>query len=133
MARKKDGEGLTPLELELMKVLWDQGPSTVQQVLGALPTERALAYTTVQTMLNVLHRKGKVERDLRDRAYLYRPKLSREKAVAQAMGDLIDRMFGGSPERLVMSLVEARQLTPEQLARLVELVEAAEEGGDGKS
>ena len=75
---------LTPLELEIMNVLWTTGPANVQTVQAGLKG-RELAYTTVQTMLNVLHRKGRVQRQLKDRAYLYRPILSRQKAVRQAL------------------------------------------------
>ncbi len=129
MARKKTSEQLTPLELELMKVLWglEQG-ATVQQVLERMPKERELAYTTVQTMLNVLHRKGRVERELRDRAYYYRPVLSRQLALTQMVGDLVDRVFGGSAENLVMNLLETRRLTPDKLAKLSDLIE--NKGGD---
>jgi len=130
MARKKDTEQLTPLELEIMKVLWETGPSTVQTVQQQLAGDRQLAYTTVQTMLNVLHRKAKAKRDLVDRAYVYSAAVSRTQAVRQAMGDLIDRMFGGSAESLVLSLVESRQMTPEKLAELTRLVEK-EEKRDG--
>lgn len=108
---------LTPLELEIMKVLWDLGPAGVQAVQQRLPGE-PLAYTTVQTMLNVLLDKGKVKRSLKNRAYLYRPALSRVEAVRQTMKDLIDRMFDGSAEALVMGLVETRQLSPEKLDEL---------------
>ena len=120
MARKK-AEQLTPLELEIMQVLWETGPANVQTVQQRI--ERELAYTTVQTMLGVLLRKGKVTRALKDKAYLYRPAVSRREVVGKAMGDFIERMFGGSAESLVMSLVEAKHLTPEKLARLNALVE----------
>jgi BlaI family transcriptional regulator, penicillinase repressor len=123
MGRKSKSERLTPLELEIMKVLWDEGPATVQAVQQKLPREPRLAYTTVQTMLNVLHRKGKVDRTLKQRAYEYRASLSRHKAVRQTTRDVIDRLFGGSAESLVMSLVETRQLSPEKLAELTRLVE----------
>lgn len=123
MPRRKSAH-LTPLELEIMKVLWETGPASVQTVLRHLDTGHA--YTTVQTMLNVLHRKGKVTRRLKDKAYLYRPAVSRREVVGKAMGDLIERMFGGSAESLVMSLVEAKHLTPEKLARLQKLVEKGE-------
>lgn len=126
--RKNEGAPLTPLELEIMNVLWSTGPSNVQTVQAGLKG-RDLAYTTVQTMLNVLHRKGRVQRQLKDRAYLYRPVLSRQKAVRQAVGEMLDRFFGGSADSLVLSLVEARKLTP---ARLAELQKLIEEGGDEK-
>ena len=107
MTRVKS-ERLTPLELEIMQVLWDTGPANVQTVQQRL--ERELAYTTVQTMLNILHRKGKVKRTLKDRAYFYRPAVSRSHVVRHALSDLVEHLFGGSVESLVMSLVETRHL-----------------------
>ena len=127
---KNTGRGLTPLELEIMSVLWETGPANVQAVQAGLGT-RELAYTTVQTMLNVLHRKGKVKRELRDRAYVYRPVLSRQKAVRQAVGDMLDRFFGGSADSLVLSLVETRRLTPAKLAEIQTLVEHPKEEKHG--
>src|SRR5215467_16282597 len=122
MPRRKNSDAtLTPLELEIMSVLWETGPAGVQTVQANLKT-RELAYTTVQTMLNVLHRKGRVKRQLKDRAYVYRPALSREKAVSQALGDMLDRFFGGSADSLVLSLIETRHLTHEKLARIQKLL-----------
>ena len=109
-----------------MKVLWEIGPANVQAVQERLKG-RELAYTTVQTMLNILHRKGRVKRQLKERAYVYRPVLSRQKAVAQAVGDVLERFFGGSADSLVLNLVEARRLTPEKLARIQELVARTQE------
>lgn len=120
MPRTK-AEKLTPLELEIMHVLWEQGPANVQTVQQEL--KRPLAYTTVQTMLNILHRKGKVKRALKDRAYFYTPVVSRSHVNRQHIGDIIDRLFGGSAESLVMSLVETKHLTPKKLARLQQLLE----------
>ena len=122
---KPKNENLTPLELEIMNVLWETGAANVQAVQDKL--ERPLAYTTVQTMLNILQRKGKVKRTLKDRAYFYRPAVSRTQVARQTVGDLVERLFGGSAEGLVMSLVETKQLTPEKLAELKALVDAAEE------
>jgi predicted transcriptional regulator len=126
MARKT-AESLTPLELEIMKALWDLGASNVQAVQERLAPERALAYNTVQTMLNVLHRKGKVRRELQGRAYVYEPVVSREQTAGQAAADLVSRMFGGSAESLVLSLVETRHLTPEKLAELSAMLDAEED------
>ena len=127
MARRKS-EQLTPLELEIMHVLWETGPANVQLVQQEL--KRELAYTTVQTMLNILQRKGKVKRTLKERAYFYKPVVSRSQVVGQHMSDIVERLFGGSAENLVMSLVEAKHLTPEKLARLRKLLD--EEGGEKK-
>ncbi|MBS0361649.1 MAG: BlaI/MecI/CopY family transcriptional regulator [Proteobacteria bacterium] len=106
---------MTPLELQIMQVLWDGGPGTVAAVQERLDAD--LAYTTVQTMLNVLLRKKKVRRTQEGRAFSYQAAVSRDGATKAALSDLVSRMFGGSPEALLMALVNTQQLTPEQLAR----------------
>jgi BlaI family transcriptional regulator, penicillinase repressor len=113
-------ERLTPLEFEIMSVLWETGPANVQAVQQRLP--RNLAYTTVQTMLNILHRKKKVKRSLKDRAYFYTAAVSRRQVTRQTLSDVVERLFGGSASSLVMSLVETNHLTAEELARLNQLV-----------
>lgn len=125
---KQKSENLTPLELEIMNVLWETGAANVQTVQAKL--DRELAYTTVQTMLNILQRKGKVKRSLKDRAYFYRTAVSHTQVAKQTLGDLVDRLFGGSAERLVISLVETNQLTPEKLDRLKKMVAKAEDKND---
>jgi len=110
--------GLTRLELKIMQVIWRRGASTVNDVQAEL--EPALAYTTVQTMLNILERKGKLQRELERRAYVYSAKVSEEKALGQSLRDVIDRMFGGSSEELVMSLLKSRQIDAKRLAKLTE-------------
>ena len=127
MARRKT-EHLTPLELEIMHVLWETGPANVQTVQQKLTRE--LAYTTVQTMLNILHRKGKAKRTLKDRAYFYKPAVSRRQVASQHVGDMVERLFGGSAENLVMSLLETKHLTPAKLARLNKLIEQSKENSD---
>lgn len=114
---------LTPVELEIMKVLWEIGPATVQSVREKLPSQPRPAYTTVQTMLNVLLRKGRVRRSLKGQAYEYSPAVSKQVAIGQAVRDLLNGLFGGSAEDLVMNLVQTRQLTPEKLAELTEIVD----------
>jgi len=109
-----------------MQVLWREGPSNVQAVHTKLQSD--LAFTTVQTVLNVLHEKGRVRRTLKARAYEYRAAESKESVLGQAVRDLIGRMFGGSSEELVMSLVKSRQIDPATLARLSQQIEDAEEG-----
>lgn len=111
----------------MMQVLWRQGPSNVQGVHTSLQSD--LAYTTVQTVLNVLYQKGRVRRALKGRAYEYRPVASKESVLGQAVRDLVRRMFGGSSEELVMSLVKSRQIDSATLARLSQRLAAPEESG----
>src|SRR5277367_538146 len=129
----KKNQTLTPLELEIMQVLWQSGPCTVAEVQPKLPAE--LAYTTVQTMLNVLLRKNKVKRVQEGRAFRYRPAVSREWATGNAVKDMVKRVFGGSSEAMLMAMVDARQISAEELARVAERLAAAEReavGGSGK-
>jgi len=118
--------GLTRLELKIMQVIWKRGNSTVSAVQTEL--RPPLAYTTVQTVLNILERKGKLQRELDGRAYVYSAKVSEEKALGQSLGDLIDRMFGGSSEELVMSLLKSRQIDAKRLAKLTEQFSKEKEG-----
>jgi BlaI family transcriptional regulator, penicillinase repressor len=126
---KKRAAQLTRLELQIMQVLWESGASTVQTVQQRLPGD-PLAYTTVQTMLNILQKKGKVKRKLAGKAYEYRPVLSRERALREAAGDLIERVFGGSVDALLMSLVKSRQLDKATLAKMEKLIEMHEKAED---
>jgi predicted transcriptional regulator len=114
--RKPRRSGFTELELKIMQVIWNRGPSTVSGVQAEL--KPALAYTTVQTMLNILERKGKLKRVLEGRAYVYIARVTESKALGQGVRDLIDRMFGGSSEELVMSLLKNRQIDAERLAEI---------------
>ena len=124
MTTKTTPKAFTPLELEIMNVLWDHGPSTVAEVQPRLRAE--LAYTTVMTMLNVLLRKQKVTRIQDGRAFRYRPAVTRRRATGSAVNDLVQRMFGGSTEALLMSLVETRGLTSADLDRMSRAIAEAE-------
>ena len=123
-ARANGKEALTPLELEIMQVLWTQGPSTAAEVLPLLNGE--LAYNTVQTMLQVLLRKGKVKRVAEGRAYRYKPVVTRERAAGSAVSDLLKRMFGGSAEAMLLAMVDARQLSAQDLQRAREALAQTE-------
>jgi BlaI family transcriptional regulator, penicillinase repressor len=122
----REQESLTKLELQIMQAIWEMGASNVGEVQAQL--EQKLAYTTVQTMLNILHRKGKLKRKLRGRAYVYSATVSKDNASGHALRDLVDRMFGGSSEDLVMSLIKSRQIDAKKIA---ELSKRLEEEGDG--
>jgi BlaI family penicillinase repressor len=124
--QRKTNQPLTPLELEIMQVLWETGPCTVGEVQPKLKAQ--LAYTTVQTMLNVLLRKNKVKRVQEGRAFRYRPTVSRERANGSALHDMVKRMFGGSSEALLMAMVDARQISAEELERVAQRLAAAERG-----
>lgn len=118
VGRSKGSHSVTGLELQILQVLWAHGGSTVAEVQEALKPTKPLAYTTVQTVLNTLERKGKVRRALAGRAFLYEPAASREGVLKQAIRELAEQMFGGSSEDLVMSLVKSRQVDAARIAEL---------------
>ena len=117
---------LTPLERRIMRVLWDGGAGNVQKVLQGLTGEPRLAYTTVQTTLNVLHRKGKVKRKLIGRAYEYSAIVSQEAADSHAIKDVLQKVFRGSVDDLLLSLVRSKQLDAQKLVELHAKLQASE-------
>ena len=122
----KKARVLTPLERRIMRVLWDGGAGNVQKVLLGLTGEPQLAYTTVQTTLNVLQRKGKVKRKLVGRGYEYSPLVSQEAADSHAIRDVLQKVFRGSVDDLLLSLVRSKQLDAQKLAQLQAKLQASE-------
>ena len=125
MPNPPEKPGFTKLELRIMQVIWKHGKSTVGAVQEHL--HPPLAYTTVQTMLNILERKGKLRRELGGRAYIYSAAVTEARALGQGVRDLIDRMFGGSSEDLVMSLLKSKDIDAKTIAALTRKL--AREGG----
>lgn len=120
---------LTPLERRIMRVLWEGGAGNVQKVLQGLIGEPQLAYTTVQTTLNVLQRKGRVKRKLVGRAYEYSAIVSQEAADSHAIKDVLQKVFRGSVDDLLLSLVRSKHLDARKLA---ELQARLQTGGDAE-
>ncbi|MGB6130378.1 MAG: BlaI/MecI/CopY family transcriptional regulator [Acidobacteriaceae bacterium] len=116
---------LTPLELRIMQVLWRIGPASVRDVRQALRPSTVLAYTSVQTMLNILERKGKVNRTLQGRAYQYRATVSREKISIAMLHDLINRVFGGSVEELLRTLIRSNLADIDRVSEFARRVAAS--------
>jgi BlaI family transcriptional regulator, penicillinase repressor len=123
---QKKARVLTPLERRIMRVLWEGGAGNVQKILQGLTGEPQLAYTTVQTTLNVLHRKGKVRRKLVGRAFEYSAIVSQEAADSHALRDVLQKVFRGSVDDLLLSLVRSKQLDPQKLAELQAKLQARE-------
>ena len=110
----------TKRELDIMGVLWRDGPSTVAEVRGALEDE--LAYNTVLTMLKVMEGKGYVSRRPEGRAHRYAPKVGRDAAGESALARMTERLFGGSPEELLLRLVDSG-VDPDKLRRMRDLLD----------
>lgn len=117
MAGKKS-TGLTDAELRLMEVVWDKGSATVSEVVDALPKDVPLHYSTVLTTLRILENKGYLTHIKDGRAFIYRPKVRRAEACANAVDHLLRRFFEGSPALLMLKLMEDRKIDPKELKRL---------------
>jgi predicted transcriptional regulator len=121
---------LTEAELRLMDVLWQQGPSTVQQVLEALPKKSQLAYNSVLTTIRILEKKGYLRHIKDGRAHVYRPLVERAEASRSEIRHLANRFFKNSHEMLVLNILEDRGVDAEELQRLRQLLEQAPPDGN---
>ena len=114
---------LTEAELRLMDVLWQQGPSTVQQVLQALPKKSQLAYNSVLTTIRILEKKGYLRHVKDGRAHVYRPLIEQAEASRSEIRHLAHRFFKNSHEMLVLNILQDRGVDAEELKRLRQLLE----------
>jgi len=126
MARPPARE-LTERELEVMHVLWNRGESTVAEVRDALAAEGLdRAYTTIATLVRILADKGFLIQTNQERPFLYRPARSYEDVSRKLLGDLIERVFRGSRELLLVRLMEHKTLTPKERALLGDVLRQQE-------
>ena len=130
------GQQWTPLQLAVLRVLWERGEASVNDVHAALLDERGLAPTTVATVLARLAKQGAVARRTEGRAYLYRARLSEEDARRRMVGELTERLFEGDLSRLVSHLLDAHDVDAGELERMRRMIEerarrGSEEESDG--
>jgi predicted transcriptional regulator len=118
----------TDAELEILRVLWSRGPSTVRQVHEALAVERQTAYTTTLKLLQIMTEKGLVQRDETDRTHVYEAVRSQDQTQRQLVTDLLDRAFGGSAANLVMQALSTSPASAEELAEIRRLLEERKGG-----
>jgi BlaI family transcriptional regulator, penicillinase repressor len=123
---------LTEAELRLMEILWEKGPSTVHQLLEALPGRPALAYNSVLTTIRVLEKKAYVQHLKDGRAHVYQPLVGREEASRSEVRNLLGRFFKNSHELLMLNLIQNQGLDGEELKRLRELLEPGRREGAPK-
>ncbi len=110
------------LELQIMNVVWDKGRATVHDVKDTISRGRKPAYSTILTMMRKLEAKGYLSHDVDDRTYVYRPTISRQTVRQGVIGDLLDRLFEGSPSLLLNSLVEQNRISEEELREIRKLI-----------
>jgi predicted transcriptional regulator len=112
----------TDAELQLLRILWARGPSTVREVHEALSPDEATGYTTTLKLMQNLHGKGLVSRDEASRQHIYRATVEESPTVQSLVRQLIDRTFEGSAAALAMHALGAKRTTPEELAQLKTLI-----------
>ena len=123
----------TPGELEVLRVLWRDGPCTVRQVMEALGPKRPRAYTSVMSLLNVMDEKNLLRRTPRGRAFVYAARARERSTLRGMVGDLLDRAFDGSMEKLVAHALEQTDPSPQELDEIRRLIEAARRPKENQS
>jgi predicted transcriptional regulator len=116
----------TEAELEILRVLWQRGSSTVREVQEALNAERPTGYTTVLKLMQIMTEKRLLVRDERRPAHIYRPRVPAEKTQQQLVADLLDRAFEGSADKLVMHALSVKPVSQQELAQIRALLDKIE-------
>jgi len=116
-------ETLTGQELEIMKVIWRTGQATVRDVYEDLKTRRTIAYTSVQTMMNILEAKGHLKKEPGERAQTYTPVRPQKTVVGSMVREFVDRVFDGSARPLLVHLLKEKGLTAAERKELQKLLD----------
>jgi predicted transcriptional regulator len=124
---------LTEAELRLMKILWERGELAVGELVAAMPEGSVLAYNSVLTTVRILEKKGYVRHRQEGRAFIYSPCVAEQEAERSEVRHIMQRFFGNSRERLLLSLLGDDELTPEELQRLKDAIAAAADDRVGEA
>jgi BlaI family transcriptional regulator, penicillinase repressor len=122
---RKRSPALTDAEARVMSVLWQRQTATVSDVVAELQKDRAVTYSTVQTILRILETKGYVTHEKVARAFVYRPAVDERLARQRALRHLVARLFNDSPSLLVLNVLEDKAIDAKELKRLKKLIEDA--------
>ena len=122
MARRKSSRP-TDRELTILRILWDKGHSTVRDVNEAMNKDQNTGYTTTLKLMQIMAEKGLVLRDESQFKHIYKPAITEEKTQNQLVGDLLDRAFSGSAEKLVMRALSAKKVSAKELASIRKMLE----------
>ena len=122
----------TATELEVLRVLWARGPSTVREVLASLNEKRAMGYTGVLKLLQIMTAKGLVRRDESARAHVYEAFRPAGETKRQLAGDMLARVFEGSASQLMMHVLAGRRTSREEIEELRRILDSHGKKDDGK-
>ena len=118
----------TDVELQILRILWELGPSPVREIHRRLEAEKGTNYSTTVKMLSVMRDKGLVKRDEKATPHVYRAGVSRERAQKRMLNDLFQKVYDGSARSLVLHALASRRTSPEELDEIRRLLD--EMGGD---
>jgi predicted transcriptional regulator len=118
----------TDVELQVLSVLWERGPSTARQVLEAMPDGKARAYTTVLTVMQVMEKKQLLTHTRDGMAHVYKPAITKRQVLRPMMKSLVQRLFGGSTSAAVQQLLSESDVTAEELTKIRHLLAEHERG-----
>ena len=119
---KKKLRAMSPTETEILRLVWELNEATVQQIRNQLPSDRSLAYNTVQTLLCRLEQKGYLKHHLKGRAHVFSALVKPREVIKTTVRDFLGRLFGGDPKPLVQFLAEDGKLDEEDIKRLREMI-----------
>jgi predicted transcriptional regulator len=122
MARPNTGRP-TDQELEILKALWELGPSSVRDIWKHLSTARHIGYTSVLKIMQIMREKELLVCDASQRPQVYRPRQNQKTILKHLAGDLLDRVFGGSASMLLLHAIESKKATADELAELRQLLD----------
>ncbi len=120
---KKELAAMSPAETEILRITWELGKASVQQVVDALPKDREIAYATVQTMLRRLEKKGYLRHERQGKAHVFLAAANKDEVISRSVGDFLNRLFGGDPVPLVQYLAEHGKITQADIERLQKLID----------
>jgi len=119
----------TDAELEILKVLWRRGPSTVREVFETLGESKTTGYTTVLKLMQIMAEKGLVMRDESERAHRYEPAAPEDETQRRLVGDLLRKAFDGSAKKLVMQALSTERASAEELSEIRRMLDELEGRG----
>jgi len=120
---KRNLKAMSPAETEILRLVWQLGTATVQQIHEALPGNRKVAYKTVQTLLRRLEEKGYLTHKIEGKAHVFCPAVKREAVVKRTVLDFLDRLFGGDPRPLMHFLAEEGRIDAKDIEELRKLID----------
>jgi BlaI family transcriptional regulator, penicillinase repressor len=123
----------TAAELEILRVLWNKGPSTVREVQESLNRKKSLGYTGVLKLLQIMTAKGFVSRDETNRAHVYEACRPADQTKRQLARDILQRVFEGSASQLMMHALAGHRASPDEIEELRRILDAYKEDDDGKA